>query len=103
MPTAEFMCLDGEIVRYQDARIHAFTGVVKYGCGVFEGIRAYWSERERELFVFRLPEHLERMRFGSLGNPIGCEPMSSCQYASVVGRSISVPASAVPSTAPPAP
>ena len=64
MPTAEFMCLDGDIVRYQDARIHAFAGVVKYGCGVFEGIRAYWSAAERELFVFRLPEHLERLRFG---------------------------------------
>ena len=45
MPTADFMCLDGEIVRYPDARIHAFSGVVKYGCGVFEGIRAYWNER----------------------------------------------------------
>jgi branched-chain amino acid aminotransferase len=64
MPTAELMCLDGEIVRYQDARIHAFAGVVKYGCGVFEGIRAYWSTAERELFVFRLAEHLERMRLG---------------------------------------
>ena len=64
MPTAEFMCLDGEIVPYRDARIHAFSGVVKYGCGVFEGIRAYWSEAERELFVFRLAEHLERLRFG---------------------------------------
>ncbi|MDF2782104.1 MAG: branched-chain-amino-acid aminotransferase, partial [Geminicoccaceae bacterium] len=64
MPTADFMCLDGEIVRYPDARIHAFSGVVKYGCSVFEGIRAYWSEAERELFVFRLAEHLERLRFG---------------------------------------
>jgi branched-chain amino acid aminotransferase len=64
MPTADFMCLDGEIVRYADARIHAFSGVVKYGCGVFEGIRAYWNQAERELFVFRLAEHLERLRFG---------------------------------------
>ena len=64
MPTAPFMCLDGEIVPYAEAKIHAFTGVVKYGCGVFEGIRAYWSEARRELFVFRLPEHLERLRFG---------------------------------------
>jgi len=64
MPTAAFMCLDGEIVPYADARIHAFAGVVKYGCGVFEGIRAYWSEPADELFVFRLPEHLERLRFG---------------------------------------
>jgi branched-chain amino acid aminotransferase len=58
------MCLDGEIVPYAEAKIHAFAGVVKYGCGVFEGIRAYWSEARRELFVFRLPEHLERLRFG---------------------------------------
>jgi branched-chain amino acid aminotransferase len=64
MPTAPFMCLDGEIVPYAEAKIHAFTGIVKYGCGVFEGIRAYWSEAQRELFVFRLPEHLERLRFG---------------------------------------
>lgn len=64
MPTAPFMCLDGEIVAYGDARIHAFSGVVKYGCGVFEGLRGYWSEREQELFVFRLDEHMDRMRFG---------------------------------------
>jgi branched-chain amino acid aminotransferase len=64
MPTAPFMCLDGEIVPYGDARIHAFSGVVKYGCGVFEGLRGYWSDEERELFVFRLKEHMERMRFG---------------------------------------
>jgi branched-chain amino acid aminotransferase len=64
MPTAPFMCLNGEIVRYEDARLHAFSGVVKYGCGVFEGLRAYWNEAERQLFVFRLEEHLERLRYG---------------------------------------
>jgi branched-chain amino acid aminotransferase len=64
MPTAPFMCLDGEIVPYAEAKIHAFTSVVKYGCGVFEGIRGYWSEAQGELFVFRLAEHLERLRFG---------------------------------------
>lgn len=64
MPTAEFMCLDGEIVPYAEARIHAFTGVVKYGCGVFEGLRGYWNDADQELFVFRLAEHLERLRFG---------------------------------------
>ena len=62
--TAPFMCLNGEIVAYEDARLHAFSGVVKYGAGVFEGIRAYWSETDRELYVFRLPEHVERMRLG---------------------------------------
>ena len=64
MPTAEFMCQNGEIVAYGDARVHAFSGVVKYGAGVFEGLRGYWSEAENELYVFRLDEHIERLRFG---------------------------------------
>jgi hypothetical protein len=40
MPTAPLMCLDGEIVPYDEAKIHAFAGVDTYGCDVFEGIRA---------------------------------------------------------------
>ena len=62
--TAKKMCLDGEIVDYADCKVHAFSGAVKYGAGVFEGIRAYWSARNGELFVFRLREHVERLRFG---------------------------------------
>ncbi|HVL71582.1 MAG TPA: branched-chain-amino-acid transaminase [Beijerinckiaceae bacterium] len=64
MPTARWMCLDGTIVEYGDCMVHAFSGAVKYGAGVFEGIRAYWDEAERELNVFRLTEHVERLRFG---------------------------------------
>ncbi|MDW8370468.1 MAG: branched-chain-amino-acid transaminase [Geminicoccaceae bacterium] len=64
MPTAPWMFWNGELVRYEDCRLHGFSGVVKYGCAVFEGLRAYWSEREQELFVFRLREHLERLAFG---------------------------------------
>jgi branched-chain amino acid aminotransferase len=28
---------------------------------VFEGLRAYWNERQRELYVFRLAEHIDRL------------------------------------------
>lgn len=63
-PTAAKMCLDGRIVDYADCKVHAFSGAVKYGGGVFEGIRAYWNETARELFIFRLREHVERLRFG---------------------------------------
>lgn len=63
MPTAPFMYLDGRIVPYADARIHAFAGVVKYGAGVFEGLRAYRSA-DGNLLLFRLAEHVERLRFG---------------------------------------
>lgn len=63
-PTAAKMYLDGRIVDYADCKVHAFSGAVKYGGGVFEGIRAYWNGGARELFVFRLREHVERLRFG---------------------------------------
>ncbi|MBI1774289.1 MAG: branched-chain-amino-acid transaminase [Proteobacteria bacterium] len=64
MPTLPKMCLNGEIVDYEDCKIHAFSGAVKYGAGVFEGIRGYWNDQAEELAIFRLPEHLERLRFG---------------------------------------
>lgn len=44
--------------------VHAFSGAVKYGAGVFEGLRAYWNAERGELYVFRLHEHLERLRYG---------------------------------------
>ncbi|MCX7384229.1 MAG: branched-chain-amino-acid transaminase [Alphaproteobacteria bacterium] len=64
MPTSPFMSLNGRVVPYDQCNIHAFSGVVKYGAGVFEGLRAYWNAEREELFVFRLHEHLERLRFG---------------------------------------
>lgn len=64
VPTSPKMCLDGRIVDYADCKVHAFSGAVKYGGGVFEGIRAYWNAKARELHVFRLPEHVARLRFG---------------------------------------
>ena len=58
------MCLNGEITAYEDTRVHAFSGVVKYGCAVFEGLRGYWNEDDGQMYVFRLREHMERLRFG---------------------------------------
>jgi branched-chain amino acid aminotransferase len=58
------MCLDGRIVDYADCKVHAFSGAVKYGGGVFEGLRAYWNAADSQLYVFRLREHVERLRFG---------------------------------------
>lgn len=57
----KFMWIDGEQVAWEDATIHiSELGWSTVG-GVFEGIKAYWSETHGELFVFRLREHLERL------------------------------------------
>lgn len=64
MSTCPWMYHNGRIVPYGEAQVHAFSGAVKYGAGVFEGLRGYWDARRGELWIFRLREHLERLRFG---------------------------------------
>lgn len=43
-----------------DAKISVRSKIVNYGMGVFEGIRAYWNEEDKELYAFKLKEHYER-------------------------------------------
>jgi branched-chain amino acid aminotransferase len=51
--------MDGELVDWDDAKIHILTHSLHYGCGVFEGIRAY--ETARGAAVFRLTPHIRRL------------------------------------------
>lgn len=52
---------NGEIVPYEKALIHAMTPCVKYGALIFEGIRCYWNDEEKQLYVFRLEDHSRRL------------------------------------------
>ena len=51
--------MDGELVDWDAANIHVLTHTLHYGCGVFEGIRAYVTPQGPA--VFRLTEHIERL------------------------------------------
>lgn len=51
--------MDGQLVDWRDAKIHVLTHTLHYGCGAFEGVRAYKTERGPA--IFRLPEHTERL------------------------------------------
>ena len=51
--------MNGELVDWADATVHVGVHGLHYGSGVFEGIRAY--ETDRGTAVFRLTEHLERL------------------------------------------
>jgi branched-chain amino acid aminotransferase len=59
---ADFVWMDGGIVPWADARIHVSADAVLRGANVFEGMRAYWNDDERELYIFRNEEHLRRLR-----------------------------------------
>ena len=51
--------MNGELVDWADATIHVGTHALHYGSGVFEGMRAY--ETDRGPAVFRLTEHMQRL------------------------------------------
>ena len=55
----EVIWMNGELVPWDEARIHVLTHTLHYGMGVFEGIRAY--ETADGPGVFRLTEHIERL------------------------------------------
>jgi branched-chain amino acid aminotransferase len=55
----EKIWMNGELVDWNDARVHVGAHGLHYGSGVFEGIRAY--ETEKGTAVFRLTDHLKRL------------------------------------------
>jgi branched-chain amino acid aminotransferase len=50
--------MDGQLVDWRDAKIHVLTHTLHYGCGVFEGVRAYNTVNGTS--IFRLQEHTQR-------------------------------------------
>ena len=61
MNLPEYIFLNGEYVKYKDARIHVLSTANKFAAVVYEGIRGYWNEKQQELYVFRHKEHLDRL------------------------------------------
>ena len=51
--------MDGQMVEWQDAKIHVLSHTLHYGCGAFEGVRAYKTVDGTA--IFRLREHTERL------------------------------------------
>lgn len=58
----EYVYMNGEYVDAAKASIPVRTHAFLYGTAVFEGIRAYWNEEEKQLYAFRVPEHYERLQ-----------------------------------------
>lgn len=54
--------LNGKFLPYEQAVIPISTHALHYGTGCFEGIRGYWNEEKHQLFVFRLEDHIQRLK-----------------------------------------
>lgn len=51
--------MDGQLVEWRDAKIHVLSHTLHYGCGAFEGVRAYKTVDGTA--IFRLQEHTDRL------------------------------------------
>ena len=58
MQATEKIWMNGELIDWDDAKIHVGSHGLHYGTGVFEGIRCYDTPQGPS--VFRLHDHLER-------------------------------------------
>ena len=50
----------GRIVPYGEAKVGVLTHTFNYGTGVFGGLRGYWNDEEKQLFIFRPHDHYTR-------------------------------------------
>src|SRR3954462_377799 len=57
--------MNGELVAYEDAKVHVLTHALHYGTSVFEGVRAYETP-DGGSAVFRHQDHIDRL-FRSAG------------------------------------
>lgn len=79
MDFGEHVWRNGKLIKSEDAKISLINHVLHYGSGVFEGIRAYKTERGTA--VFRLKGHMERLHYSGsfleIKNPYSVETL--CQ------------------------
>jgi branched-chain amino acid aminotransferase len=79
--------MDGELVDWDEARIHILTHTLHYGSGVFEGIRAYATRQGPA--VFRLTDHISRL-FNSARIFLIDIPYSPAQIVDAVKETVRV-------------
>ena len=63
MEKSEWIWMNGDLVAWDEAKVHVLSHGLHYGTGVFEGIRCY--ETERGPAVFRHREHLRRVKMSA--------------------------------------
>jgi len=57
----EIYFMDGKFIPEEEAKISVRCHAFLYGTSVFEGIRGYWNKDDKQLYIFRAKEHIERM------------------------------------------
>lgn len=76
-----YIWMDGEFVDWREAKVHVLTHTLHYGVGVFEGVRAYATDKGPA--IFRLNRHTERLlqsaKIMGMKIPFSVEEMNKAQ------------------------
>ena len=60
----QYAYFHGQFMPLAEAKTSIMTNFIHYGTGVFEGIRGNWNEEQKQVYLFRLKEHYERLANG---------------------------------------
>src|ERR1700690_512236 len=80
--------MNGEMVPFEKATLHFLTPALHYGAAVFEGIRAYNTDKGTA--VFRLAEHAERLLDSARGLGFHELPWSAEQVGEAIKETVKV-------------
>jgi len=61
VPVPRYAYFQGRIVPYSEAKVGVMNHTLNYGTGAFAGVRGYWNPEQEQLFIFRLPDHMQRL------------------------------------------
>jgi branched-chain amino acid aminotransferase len=56
----QYAFFKGRVIPYSEAKVGVLTHALNYGTAVFGGLRGYWNDDEKQLFVFRPADHFKR-------------------------------------------
>lgn len=62
MPSYAFF--RNQFVPLSEAKVSVMTHCIHYGTAIFEGIRGNWNSQQKQIYLFRLKEHYERLQKG---------------------------------------
>jgi branched-chain amino acid aminotransferase len=51
----------GKVVPFEDAKVSVATHAFNYGTAVFGGLRGYWNDEQKKMYVFRPQDHYRRL------------------------------------------
>jgi branched-chain amino acid aminotransferase len=61
MDLPKHVFFEGKIVPFEDAKVSVVTHAFNYGTAVFGGLRGYWNEDKKKLYIFRPYDHYRRL------------------------------------------